>query len=95
MYANIAYHTYNEYNYYEFDVDFDVHKYVNNYVSAIYIHTVIFMAARCNSSIYQLPAIILLTMVATAPESIYYIALACISRNIAIISTIFGAHISN
>jgi hypothetical protein len=34
-------HNYNEFNFYEFDVDFDVNEYINRYITAIYVHIAI------------------------------------------------------
>jgi hypothetical protein len=41
IYFNMSLHNYNEFNFYEFDVDFDVNEYINRYITAIYVHIAI------------------------------------------------------
>lgn len=41
MYFNISLHNYNELNFYEFDVDFDMHEYIKKLVLSLYIHMLI------------------------------------------------------
>lgn len=48
LYFNMSLHNYNELNFYEFDVDFDINEYINRYITALYIHIAIINIKKNN-----------------------------------------------
>jgi hypothetical protein len=97
---NMAFHNYQEFNYYEFDVDFDIHSYATHYMYATYIHVgiLIYISKKKNKR-NMLIMLMLLTFIttqyATILEIMYYACVILISSEIQILLYIFNKKLKN
>jgi hypothetical protein len=100
LYMNIAFHNYKEFNYYEFDVDFDIHTYITQYICATYTHFCVLLTLHNRKKIYIVLIIIALLMLVTIQfitilEIIYYAILITVAYKAKIIKKIFNKKLMN
>jgi hypothetical protein len=81
MYFNISLHNYNELNFYEFDVDFDVNEYIKKYVVSLYIHMLILNLAHRHTIFIMLTLCMAIGIIQYF-ELIYYITIWLTITNI-------------
>jgi hypothetical protein len=94
LYMNVSFRAYQEYNYYEFDVDFDIHNYVVRYACATYIHYMVIRVCSVGSRV-EATEITIITLCAayhiSVAEAIYYIVVPKAVTELRLIVQIFGA----
>lgn len=59
IYFSISLHNYNEFNFYEFDIDFDINDYINKYIIALYIHIAILNTIKKKLSVTILTFVVI------------------------------------
>lgn len=100
MYTNIAFHNYHEFNYYEFDVDFNMHAYIARYLMATYLHVAVLVAAIWLPLDYGTRMCSLLLLIAALIcinplELLYYTSVHWFSRECRAVAYIFNRNIRN
>jgi hypothetical protein len=74
IFFNISLHNYNEFNFYEFDVDFDLHTYINKYVISIYIHMLILNITK-KQTLYTILTMSITVGIINYVEIIYFVTI--------------------